>query len=118
MKLGGSTTAKSRPAKAKTKSSKTKSESGSKKKSKKLATSSKYGTDKDVKPSVGRGGGDVDKLRKQTSGFTPAVKLTKDDQIIKFLDDNPVAVFIEHWVTRSHGKRSWVCMTSVTDPTT
>jgi hypothetical protein len=45
----------------------------------------------------------------ETSSFAHTIKLTKDPQLIKFLEDEPVHSWNQHWIERE-GKKSFVCL--------
>jgi hypothetical protein len=48
---------------------------------------------------------------KKTSGDYPNdFKFSEQAQLVRFLDDEPFRVYEQHWVDRSEGKRSFVCL--------
>lgn len=49
----------------------------------------------------------------QKSGNYPTdFRFSDQAQLVRFLDDEPFAVYFQHWIDRSEGKRSFVCIGS------
>lgn len=68
--------------------------------------------DDEPAPKVGgKGWGSYEKTKQATSSFPDNFKVTNEAVIVKFLDDEPFLVFLQHWVERK-GKRSWTCLES------
>jgi hypothetical protein len=66
--------------------------------------------DDEPSPSVGgRGWGSYEKTKQATSSFPDDFKVTGDEVLFKFLDDEPFWVYLQHWIERK-GKRSWTCL--------
>lgn len=49
------------------------------------------------------------KPKREAGDYPTDFKWTDDAQLIKFLGDDPFAVYKQHWVDRSEGRRSFVC---------
>jgi hypothetical protein len=48
---------------------------------------------------------------KQAAGDYPTdFRFTEQAQLVRFLEDEPFAVYEQHWVDRTEGKRSFVCL--------
>jgi hypothetical protein len=68
--------------------------------------------DDEPAPKVGgKGWGSYEKTKSATSSFPTDFKVTDDEVIVKFLDDEPFFVYLQHWIERQ-GKRSWTCLES------
>lgn len=52
---------------------------------------------------------DAANKKKESGDYPVDFRFTDQEQIIKFLDDTPFAVYEQHWVERSEGRRSFVC---------
>lgn len=50
------------------------------------------------------------KLREESSDYATDFKLTEDPQLIKFIGDEPFAVFKQHFLREKDGKKSYVCL--------
>lgn len=50
----------------------------------------------------------VKRRKEETSDFAPEFKTSKDQQLLIFLEEEPVAVYGQHWITRE-GKKSFTC---------
>ena len=70
----------------------------------------------DIQPKVGttvQKGWDAVDDRIQTSAtgdFPTDFRFTEEPQLIKFLEDEPFAVYEQHWIERPKGKKSFVCL--------
>mgnify|MGYP006275628591 CR=1 FL=1 len=71
----------------------------------------------EIQPKVGttvqRGWNAVDSKISETaqSGDYPIdFKFSEDPQLIKFLEDEPFAVYEEHWIDNAQGKKSFICI--------
>ena len=71
----------------------------------------------DMQPKVGttvqRGWDAVDSKISETvqSGDYPVdFKFSEEPQLIKFLEDEPFAVYEEHWIDNAQGKKSFICL--------
>jgi len=69
----------------------------------------------DIQPKVGttvqKGWDAVDALVQANSSEFPAdFRFSEEPQLIKFLEDEPFAIYEQHWVERTKGKRSFVCL--------
>jgi hypothetical protein len=70
----------------------------------------------DIQPKVGttvQKGWDAVDDRIQTSAvgdFPTDFRFTEEPQLIKFLEDEPFAVYEQHWIERPKGKKSFVCV--------
>lgn len=51
----------------------------------------------------------LDAAKNSGGGFTNEFKFTEDAQLVKFLDNEPFAVYEQHWIERQ-GKRSFICL--------
>jgi hypothetical protein len=50
------------------------------------------------------------KPKKEAGAYPTNFKLTEKPQLIRFMDDAPFYVYQEHWINRTEGKRSFVCL--------
>ena len=50
------------------------------------------------------------KPKKDSGAYPTNFKLGEKPQLIRFLDDAPFYVYKEHWINRTEGKRSFVCL--------
>lgn len=50
------------------------------------------------------------KPSKKESSYATDLRLSETPQLIRFLDDEPFYVYEQHWINRSEGKRSFVCL--------
>ena len=70
----------------------------------------------DIQPKVGttvqKGWGAVDDIAAPAQGgdFPTDFRFTEEPQLIKFLEDEPFAVYEQHWIERPKGKKSFVCI--------
>lgn len=60
--------------------------------------------------SVQAGWGAADTLLKPKDDYPNDFKFTDSLQLVKFLQDEPFSVYQQHWLDRSEGKRSFVCL--------
>lgn len=70
--------------------------------------------DRGRRPDVASGWDAADRNRSQ-GDWANEVKLTNEEQIFKFLDDAPFAVYRMHWIERP-GKKSFTCLDKATTP--
>lgn len=59
------------------------------------------------------GWGAANKLKKEGGNFANEFQITKEAQLVAFLDDAPYAVYKQHWIDgglRSTKKKSFICM--------
>jgi hypothetical protein len=47
---------------------------------------------------------------KKESAYAMDLRITETPQLVRFLDDEPFYVYEQHWINRSEGKRSFVCL--------
>jgi hypothetical protein len=47
---------------------------------------------------------------KKSGNYPTAFKFTPQTQVVAFLEDSPFAAYKQHWIERSAGKRSFVCL--------
>lgn len=71
--------------------------------------------DEDDRPAsnaVQSGWGAAKKLKTEGGNFADEMSITNDEQLVKFLNDAPYAVYKQHWIEglRSTKKRSFICM--------
>ena len=62
---------------------------------------------------VQAGWGDADKYLKpkeKGSGYANNFKFSEQPVLVRFLDDAPFHIYEEHWIDRTEGKRSFVCL--------
>lgn len=52
---------------------------------------------------------DSSSKKKETGDYPVDFKFSGQAQLIRFLDDHPFAVYDQHWVDRTEGRRSFVC---------
>jgi hypothetical protein len=66
--------------------------------------------DDEPTPSVGgKGWGSYEKSKQANSSFPDDFKVTNEEVLLKFLDEEPFWVYLQHWIERK-GKRSWTCL--------
>lgn len=65
-------------------------------------------TKKGAQRALPSGFGGYNQQKKASGDFAPYMEITQDEQAVKFLDDEPVVSWREHWIERS-GKKSWFC---------
>jgi hypothetical protein len=54
--------------------------------------------------------GAAGKGKKSSGDYPTDFKFTESARLIRFLEDEPFAVYKQHWVDRSEGRRSFVCI--------
>lgn len=61
---------------------------------------------------VQSGWGAAKKLKTEGGSFADEFQITKDEQLVKFMEDAPYAVYKQHWIEglRSTKKRSFICL--------
>jgi hypothetical protein len=69
----------------------------------------------EIQPKVGttiqRGWDAVeDRMQVPMGDFPTDFRFTEEPQLIKFLEDEPFAVYEQHWIERPKGKKSFVCI--------
>jgi len=52
------------------------------------------------------------KPKKSGTNYAPDFKITEQPQLLRFLEDAPFKSYEQHWINRSEGKRSFVCLGS------
>lgn len=69
------------------------------------------GSDGPASDAVKSGWGAARKLKSEGGDFADELKITNEEQLVKFLEDAPYAVYKQHWVEglRSTGKKSFIC---------
>jgi len=50
------------------------------------------------------------KPKKENGDYPTDFKFTEQGRLVRFLEDEPFAVYKQHWVDRSEGRRSFVCL--------
>jgi hypothetical protein len=50
------------------------------------------------------------KPKKEAGAYATDFKITETPQLIRFLDDAPFMIYEQHWINRTEGKRSFVCL--------
>jgi hypothetical protein len=50
------------------------------------------------------------KPKKEAGGYAVDLKIAETPKLIRFLDDGPFMIYEQHWVNRTEGKRSFVCL--------
>lgn len=50
-----------------------------------------------------------------SGGYVNDFRFSEDNQLVKFLDSEPLAVYSQHWIERA-GKRSWTCLGNASCP--
>lgn len=61
---------------------------------------------------IKRGWGAAEQVMSADSPFAQRLKVSEDAVIVKFLEDDPYAVFRQHWIERS-GQKSFTCISDV-----
>ena len=69
----------------------------------------------DIQPKVGttvQKGWDAvdDRMSTPVGDFPTDFRFTEEPQLVKFLEDEPFAVYEQHWIERPKGKKSFVCI--------
>ena len=69
----------------------------------------------DIQPKVGttvQKGWDAvdDHMSSPVGDFPTDFRFTEEPQLIKFMEDEPFAVYEQHWIERPKGKKSFVCI--------
>lgn len=68
----------------------------------------------DIQPKVGttvqKGWDAVDDRIQPVGDFPTDFRFTEEPQLVKFLEDEPFAVYEQHWIERPKGKKSFVCI--------
>jgi hypothetical protein len=68
----------------------------------------------DIQPKVGttvqKGWDAVDDRLQPVGDFPTDFRFTEESQLVKFLEDEPFAVYEQHWIERPKGKKSFVCI--------
>jgi hypothetical protein len=49
------------------------------------------------------------KSKRENGSYPTDFKFTESARLVRFLDDEPFAVYKQHWVDRTEGRRSFVC---------
>lgn len=75
--------------------------------------------DEDEEPAAKRrqmkgGWGTAEKAQAASGDWAKTSKLTSEEVIFKFLDDEPFVVFGQHWIQERPGKKSFICLNDVT----
>lgn len=52
----------------------------------------------------------VSKPKREAGDYPADFKYTEQSQLVRFLEDEPFAVYKQHWVDRTEGKRSFVAL--------
>jgi hypothetical protein len=55
-------------------------------------------------------GAAVDALSPKKSEYATDFRFSEQAQLVRFLQDEPFAVYQQHWIDRTEGKRSFVCL--------
>ncbi len=63
---------------------------------------------------IQRGWGNAEQTKSADSPFAQRLKVTSDQQIIKFLEDDPYTSYRQHWIERQ-GQKSFTCISDI-DP--
>jgi hypothetical protein len=63
---------------------------------------------------IKRGWGAAQRLQETESAYAQRLKVTEDPIIVKFLEDEPYAVYRRHWIERS-GQKSFTCIADIDD---
>lgn len=63
-----------------------------------------------LKSTVKRGWGAVEKVMTADSPFAQYLKVTEDRVIVKFLENEPYAVYRQHWINERVGRKSFTCI--------
>jgi len=50
------------------------------------------------------------KPKRENSEYPTDFRFSEQGQLVRFLEDEPFAVYNQHWIDRSEGKRSFVCL--------
>lgn len=63
---------------------------------------------------IKRGWGAAQRLQESESTYAQRLKVTEDPIVVKFLEDEPYAVYRRHWMERS-GQKSFTCIADIDD---
>lgn len=72
------------------------------------------GTPKPAARVIKRGWGAAQRLQETESSYAQRLKVTEEPIIVKFLEDEPYAVYRRHWVERA-GQKSFTCIADIDD---
>lgn len=50
------------------------------------------------------------KPKKESGDYPTNFKTKEQPQLVRFLDDSPFMIYEQHWINRTEGKRSFVCL--------
>lgn len=50
------------------------------------------------------------KPKKESGSYATDFKTTENPQLVRFLGNEPVMIYEQHWINRTEGKRSFVCL--------
>lgn len=64
---------------------------------------------------IQRGWGNAEQTKSADSPFAQRLKITSDQQIIKFLEDDPYTSYRQHWLDGRQGQKSFTCISDI-DP--
>lgn len=64
---------------------------------------------------IQRGWGNAEQTKSADSPFAQRLKVTSDQQIIKFLEDDPYTSYRQHWLDSRQGQKSFTCISDI-DP--
>lgn len=62
--------------------------------------------------SIRRGWGAAEETKSADAPFAQRLKIVKEDQIIKFLEDDPYTSYRQHWIERQ-GQKSFTCISEL-----
>jgi hypothetical protein len=59
---------------------------------------------------VSKGWGGVRKHREESSSYASNFKVSDEEVLVKFLDDEPFVTYYQHWLQELDGKKSFTCL--------
>lgn len=70
--------------------------------------------DETPKRTIKRGWGAAEQVKSSDSAFAQRLKISEDEILIKFLEEDPYASYRQHWLERS-GQKSFTCIADIDD---
>jgi hypothetical protein len=59
---------------------------------------------------VGKGWGGVRKHREESSSYATNFRVTDEEVLVKFVDDEPFVTYYQHWLQELDGRKSFPCI--------
>lgn len=62
---------------------------------------------------IQRGWGSAEKVKSADSPFAQNLKVSENEQLVKFLEDDPYVSYRQHWINERQGQKSFVCISDL-----